>query len=149
MRDENKTPRNRPAGPHMGPGRGAGEKAKDFKGAMTRLFRELKAFKVLIIISLTLAALGSVLSILAPNKLSKLTDEISKGLVIKSENLQKISTNIKENLNEEKLSQLVPQILSININEESIMMIMSSNEISNEDKTSFQNLLKLMDKILC
>ena len=145
MRDENKTPRNRPNGPHMGPGRGAGEKAKDFKGAMTRLFRELKAFKVLIIISLTLAALGSVLSILAPNKLSKLTDEISKGLVIKSENLRKISTNITENLNEEKLSQLLPQILNININEENIMMIMSSDDISAEDKVLFQNFLNSMN----
>ena len=70
-------------GPRMGPGMGPqkGEKAKDFKGAMKRLFKELKSFRVLIAISLVLAILGAVLSIIAPNKLSDLTDEISKGLV--------------------------------------------------------------------
>ena len=42
-------------GPGMG---GAGEKAKDFKGAIKRLFKELKPFRVLIITALILAALG-------------------------------------------------------------------------------------------
>ena len=67
----------------MGPGMGhqKGEKAKDFKGAMKRLFKELKSYRVLVAIALILAILGSVLSIIAPNKLSDLTDEISKGLV--------------------------------------------------------------------
>lgn len=70
-------------GPGMGHGMGhqKGEKAKDFKGAMKRLFKELKSFRVLVAIALILAILGSVLSIIAPNKLSDLTDEISKGLV--------------------------------------------------------------------
>ncbi len=63
----------------MGPQKG--EKAKDFKGAMKRLFKELKSFRVLVAIALILAILGSVLSIIAPDKLSDLTDEISKGLV--------------------------------------------------------------------
>ena len=58
---------------------GTGEKAKDFKGAIKRLFKELKSFKVLITIALVLAALASILSIIAPNRLSDLTDEISEG----------------------------------------------------------------------
>ena len=57
------------------------EKAKDFKSAIKRLFGELKPFKVIIIISIILAGLSSVIGILAPNQLSKLTDEISIGLV--------------------------------------------------------------------
>ena len=57
-----------------------GEKANDFKGAIKRLFKELNKFKVLIIISLILAVLSSILSIVAPDRLSDLTDEISKGL---------------------------------------------------------------------
>jgi len=65
-----------------GPGAGAGEKAKDFKGAIKRLIKELGKFKVLIIISLMLAILSSILSIFAPNKLSDLTDEIQKGLMM-------------------------------------------------------------------
>ncbi len=61
---------------------GAGEKAKDFKGAIKRLFKELKPFRVLIITALILAALGSILSLVAPNKLSELTDTISAGLIV-------------------------------------------------------------------
>jgi len=57
------------------------DKAKDFKGAMKRLFIELGSFRILIIISIVLAVIGSALSIIAPNELSKLTDEISKGLL--------------------------------------------------------------------
>ena len=66
-------------GPGMG---GAGEKAKDFKGAIKRLFKELKPFRVLIITALILAALGSILALVAPNKLSELTDTISAGLIV-------------------------------------------------------------------
>ena len=38
-------------------------KAKDFKGAIKRLLKELSGFKKLVIISLVLAALGAILSI--------------------------------------------------------------------------------------
>ena len=56
------------------------ERAKDFKTAMKRLLKELKGFRVLIILAVILAIGSSILSIFAPNKLSSLTDEISKGL---------------------------------------------------------------------
>lgn len=68
-----------PRGGPMG-GRQAPEKAKNFKGAMKRLFSELKPFKLLIFISLILAMLGSIMSIMAPNQLSKLTDKIAEGI---------------------------------------------------------------------
>ena len=57
------------------------DKAKDFKGAIKRLFSELNPFRVLIAVSILLAIIGAGLSIIAPNILSKLTDEISKGLM--------------------------------------------------------------------
>lgn len=98
------TPRRR--GP-MGPGMGGApaEKAKDFKVAMKRLFGELRNFRILIIIALLLAILGAILSISAPNRLSKLTDEISKGLVVNSGNLetlgQQVTTNFSKGIVEE------------------------------------------------
>ena len=58
----------------------AGEKAKDFKSAIKRLFKELKGFKILITVAIILAILSAVLSIVAPDQLSNLTDEISAGL---------------------------------------------------------------------
>ena len=68
-------------GPGRGPGIGAGEKAKDFKSAIKRLLKELGIFRKIIIIAIILAIFSAVLSILAPNKLSGLTDKISQGLM--------------------------------------------------------------------
>ena len=56
------------------------EKAKDFKGSVKRLFKELKSQKVLIFVAVILAIFSAILSIMAPDKLKELTDEISKGL---------------------------------------------------------------------
>ena len=81
------------------------KKAKDFKGSIMRLLKELKPFHILISIALILAMLGSILSILAPNKLSSLTDKITEGLVINSDNLKTISSNIEKSINEESLKE--------------------------------------------
>ena len=81
-------------GPMRGKGGNPNDKAKDFKGAMSRLFLELKKYRILIIIALILAMLGAVMSIIAPNKLSELADEIQKGLVINTENMQELAQQI-------------------------------------------------------
>ena len=87
---EIKTPRRMSMGGPGGPRGMTGEKAKDFKAAVKRLVSELKGYKILIIISLILAIAGSVLSISSPDKLSELTDEIQKGLMAPSMDLDKI-----------------------------------------------------------
>ncbi len=87
--NQSRPPRRGPMG-GPGMGSGAGEKAKDFKSAVKRLLKELGKFKILIVIALVLAVAGAVLSISAPNRLSKLTDEIQAGIVPKVENGQMI-----------------------------------------------------------
>lgn len=57
------------------------DKSKDFWGALSRLFGELKGFRWLIIVGVALAIFGSLLSIIAPSQLSALTDKITEGLV--------------------------------------------------------------------
>lgn len=74
------------------------EKAKNFKGAIKRLFIEWAGFRKLIVIALVLAAAGAILTILTPNILSDLTDEISKGLVVNSNNLEKVTVEITNNI---------------------------------------------------
>ncbi len=69
-----KKPRN------VGPNRVA-EKPKDLKKALREMTHYLKKYIPFIVIALVLSALGSVLSIIGPNKLSDLTDEITKGLM--------------------------------------------------------------------
>lgn len=53
-----------------------GDKAKNFGAALSRIIHELKQFRVLVIISIICAIGGSVLSIVAPNQLSKIADLI-------------------------------------------------------------------------
>ncbi len=49
-----------------------------------------------IIVALILSVLSSVLSIIGPNKLSDLTDEISKGLGINTKNMELITNDIQK-----------------------------------------------------
>ncbi len=123
---------------HNGPKRkNEPEKAQDFKTAMKRLFQELKNFHKLIYFALFLAALGSILSIFAPNHLSELTDEIQKGLIVNSDNLSVISEKVQTNL---KTS--LPELLNINLDAETMAKILNSNQLSVEEKKNFQELLE-------
>jgi len=62
-------------------GRGpANEKSKNFGKAMRRLFGELKSLRIMVFIAMGLATGGSIIAIVAPDKLSDLTDEITNGL---------------------------------------------------------------------
>lgn len=121
------------------------DKAKDFKKAIGRLFKELKDFKVLIFLSLILAVLGAILSILAPNKLSDLTDKISNGLVVNTSNMKKITTSITNSLNEEELQTKMPKILDMNLSSNSVKEIMASSTITNDEKKQFQEFLESMN----
>ena len=117
-RKHNVTPRRGPG--FGGPRRGGvpGEKAKDFKSAIKRLFSELNTFKILIVISLILAGLGAMLSILAPDKLSELTDEISKGLVINKDNLEELTTTIGTNFATNNMQDIVIDNVNISVNDQ-------------------------------
>ncbi len=126
---------------HNGPHSKNTGKAKDFKGSIIRLMKELKSFKVLIMVALILAALGSVLSILAPDQLSNLTDEISKGLIINTDNLKEFSSSLSSAMSEEKMASVLPQIISLDLSENKIVEIMKNPNISQEEKNEFQNTL--------
>ena len=62
------------------PGSNNFDKANDFRGAMKKLIHYLNKFHTLIIIAFVLSAVSSILSIIAPDHLSNLTDIISDGL---------------------------------------------------------------------
>ena len=57
------------------------EKAKDFKNSIKLLIISLKRWHISIIICLILAFASAILALIAPNKLSNLTDYIAEGLV--------------------------------------------------------------------
>lgn len=72
-------------GPMGGHGRGmhSGEKARDFKGSMAKLFRYMGQYKVRFGIMFVFAVAGTIFSIVGPKILGKATTELFNGLVAK------------------------------------------------------------------
>ncbi len=70
------------------------ENAKDFKGSMVKLFKSLKKYHVAIIIGLILAMTSSILALIAPNKLSDVSNYITEGLKPNVEKLQDVNKGI-------------------------------------------------------
>ena len=56
------------------------EQSKDFKGSMIKIIKSIKPWYTGIIISLLLAFIGAIISLIAPNKLSTLADCITEGI---------------------------------------------------------------------
>lgn len=119
-----------PRGGPMGRGGDPTDKAKDFKGAMKRLFSELKPFKILIFIAIVLAILGSIMSIIAPNKLSDLTDKISEGLVVNKDNMQILAEKVQQNFMTQNMQEIE----------------IDGTKISIEDQTKFMEIMSSMDE---
>ncbi len=69
---------------NRGPGAsnsGANEKPKNFKLALKKLFGDMRKYKIAMFISFAFAIAGAVLTIIGPNQITKITDEISAGLL--------------------------------------------------------------------
>jgi len=110
------------------PGNHTQEKSKDFIGSMKRLLKNLKPWKILLYLSLILAASSAILSLISPDKLSNLTDTITEGITPNKEKLETLSINIQESFNEENIKLTIPKI-------------MSSQNISEEDKQKFNEII--------
>ncbi len=81
MSEERRT--SRPRGP-MGHGRGmGGEKAKDFRGTLKKLFLYMGKYKIRFLIMLIFAVAGTVFNILGPKILGMATTELFNGLAAK------------------------------------------------------------------
>ena len=81
----------------------APEKAKDFKGSMKRLIKNLANWKYLMLIALMLALISAILALVAPDRLSMFADTISEGLVPNKEKITQITTEIQNNLSSENI----------------------------------------------
>lgn len=120
---ENKTPKRM-----HGPGRGPGEKPKDFKKALLKLKNYLKPYMHLIIIAVILSALSSILSIVGPNKIKDLTNEIQQGLIVNKSNIELLVEDIQKDIKQ-----------NIVLNEKDL------ESLSNEDKVIYYEVLAKMN----
>lgn len=75
---ENRNNRSGMRGPGMG--RRPAEKSKDFKGTWMKIIRYCKRYLAVIIVALICAVVGTILTILGPDKLSDLTKVITEGI---------------------------------------------------------------------
>ena len=134
-------------GPH---GMSAGEKPKNLSLTLKKLLVELKKFIPIIVIAIILAIASSIFSIIGPNKLSDLTDELSKGLVLNRDNLNKITTDISSSLNKENMKIVIPKIMSdpsISMEDKSAFMKSMENAQGNKSKDMINNLSKMPESI--
>ena len=63
--------------------RGNNEKAKDFKGTLTKLFKYLRPYYFKLVVVILFAAASTVFSIVGPKILAKATDKLSEGVLAK------------------------------------------------------------------
>ena len=140
--EEKQTKRNIP---HHGPGR-VNEKPKDFKLAIKKLVHYLKPFMVPIIVALILSVLSSVLSIIGPNKLSDLTDEISKGLGINTKNMELIMNDIQNDI-KSNLILNTKDIESLNESDKAKYYKVISTLKDGNEKGTYNTILSLPDSV--
>ena len=126
---------------HAGPNRGNIEKPKNFKEAIIRLVKELNAYKIIIIIALLLASLSALLSIVSPNKLKDLTNEITKGITPNVENIKVLSTGI---MNNKTMEDITIDGVTITFDEQVKFISLFSKYDKNSDSSK---IYKEMDKL--
>ena len=86
------------------------EKAKDFKGSMIRLIKNLNKWKYLMLLALIVAFISAILALIAPKKLSQFADVINEGLVPNKEKITQITNAINSNLNTEETLQRLKEL---------------------------------------
>ncbi len=146
MSKVNQPPRTRPMG--RGPmGMGTGEKAKDFKGTMTKLIKLIKPFRTTIALVMLFAVLSTFFSIFSPKVLGKITDEIAQGYIERQ-----VYTQITKSLPEDTvfeqgtkgqvLLDRMPQEAKDQLTPEQIEMI-SEMDISKTPGIDFNAIVKI------
>lgn len=122
-------------------------KPKNLKKSLSRLVKELNKYKILIIISLLLAVVGSILSIITPNKLSKLTDEITNGLIINKNNFKTLNEQIYFNYTNNDLKEIEIDNIKISINDQ-LEYLNIAKDIKQDDISDLYSKLDLMPETI-
>lgn len=133
-----------------GNARGKIEKPKDLKSSIKRLTKELKDFKLLIGLSIVLAIVGSILTIITPNKLSDMVDEISLGIRPRVENIEPIAKNIQKRMKNRKLDPITIDGVEISVEDQmEFAKIMQKSQGKNMDmkNLSKEDQLKELKKL--
>ena len=131
----------------MGMGRGPGEKAKDLVGTWKKLFGYCRKYAAVFVIALICSALGTVLTLAGPDKLSDMTDTITDGIAPDTERLESLFVAISENSRIQM--QSLAEAMTANISDSQALQekagqIMASPDISDADKLAFTDMMQNM-----
>ena len=98
------------------------------------VFSPLPLSPYLILVALIFAVSGSILSIVAPNKLSKLTDTISSGLVVNQEKFEIIANSINESLTSIDVNSVISSYKLNDLEKQEFLSVMTGSDgKSNEE----------------
>lgn len=134
----------------MGRGPGAGgEKANDFAGTWKKLIGYCKKYIAVIVIALICAVVGTVCTLVGPDKLSDMTDTITSGIKPDTDKLTALTEAISDNISA-NMETVVGEI-SANLGDQSALgknaeKVMSVEDISDEDKKTFSQTMTTLDK---
>ena len=135
--------------PRRGPGmgRGNGEKAKDLIGTWKKLFGYCRKYAAAFVVALICAAIGTVLTLVGPDKLSDMTDTVTAGIMPDTDALESlieaVSVNSRENM------QTLMERMTADLSDPAAMQakmgeIMASPDISDADKKAFTDVMQVM-----
>lgn len=134
------------AGGPRRPGGPVGEKPKDLIGTWKKLLGYCKKHMMFFSIALICAAVGTVLTLVGPDKLSDMTDEITNGVKPNVEMLIQLTESISENIGE-NLEKIIGEISSnMALGEKMGDIEVNGAVISVEDQMETMQLLNLLDQ---
>lgn len=116
------------------------EKPKNFKMAFNGLIKNLKGFRILIVFALILSIIGALFSIVGPNKISDLVNEISYGLTPNSKNLNILINDIYSD------KDIVIDNVKISYSDK-IALIQTMSKYDKNSKDIYKDIDKLPDSI--
>lgn len=142
---ENKQFKPRPGGP-MGRSIGGGEKPKDLVEIWKKLIGYCKKYMVFLIVAVVCATVGTVCTLVGPDKLSDMTDEITNGIKPDMEEFEKITTAVSDNISDNM--QTVIGTIAANMSDPQNMkpeIEINGSDISIEDQKATLELMNGLD----
>lgn len=148
--------------PRKGPGSVGPKRPETIAaGTWSKLFAYCQKYCIVVILAVICSLAGSVLTLIGPGKLSDITDTVTEGITPNEEALEDISEKIGDTMsvNMQTLMETISNTVSENMEtvmtaisenlgsvdlQQKAMEVLQSPDVSNEDKTAFQQAMTAM-----
>lgn len=120
----------------------AGEKPKDLIGSWKKLISYSRRYIMLLVVAILCASIGTVFTLIGPNKLADLTDTITAGIAPDEQKIEQVVTEISTNT-QANLEELITKMTAVVSDREklakSFTTLLNSGELSVSDLEKIQN----------